>query len=356
VKVTIPPTRRFQMKKWQPVVFLLVPLAIAAILLTGTSLRAADKPIELRLAHMFPVGAPSAQYIDAWTKKVTADSNGRLTIRIFPVNTLIPAPELYDGVAKGTADLAYGFRYLPKNYTLGVTFPFILGAPDVVTAGRVYDDVWKKFPKMMAEDWKEVKILWLSPTMVQYISTKKPVRSLEDMKGLQIRVPSKEMGDLMKDLGAAPAFMSTADFVIGMDKGTVDGGTIQPLAVEENKLGGKIKYILELSLGAVTPIMLIMNKDSFSHLPPDLQAVLDKNCESGKDGSIKLWADAYDHALKYFKAEGVEVVRLSPQERARWMPIINRARDRVGAELDGKGYPGTEIVKYMREQIEHYTR
>ena len=199
---------------------------------------------------MFPVGVtigPVHRRLDKEDRPPTVTGGSRF--RIFPVNTLIPAPELYDAAANGTADIAYGFRYLPKNYTLGVTFPFILGAPDVVTAGRVYDDVWKKFPKIMAEDWKDVKVLWLSPSMVQYISTRKPVRSLEDMKGLQIRVPSKEMGDLMKDLGASPAFMSTADFVIGMDKGTVDGGTIQPGAVQDNKLGGKIKYVLELSLG-----------------------------------------------------------------------------------------------------------
>jgi TRAP-type transport system periplasmic protein len=329
-------------------------LFIATFILATSFVYAADKPIEFRLAHMFPVAAPTAQYIEAWTKKVTADSNGRITFRIFPVNTLIPAPELYDGVAKGTADLAYGFRYVPKNYTLGVTFPFILGAPDVVTAGKVYDDVWKKYPKQMGEDWKEAKILWLSPSMVQYISTRKPVRKLEDLKGFQIRVPSKEMGDLMKDLGASPAYMSTADFVIGLDKNTVDGGTIQPLAVEENKLGGKIKYVLELSLGAVTPVFLIMNKDAYNHLPPDLQAVIDKNCQSGKDGSTKLWVDAYDMALKYFKSEGVELVHLSAQEKARWMPIIDKARERVGADLDAKGLPGTEIVKYMKERIEFY--
>jgi TRAP-type C4-dicarboxylate transport system substrate-binding protein len=345
-------------KQWCCAGVIVAVLLAAALLFVGPcgQAGAAEKPIELRLAHMFPVAAPTAQYIDAWTKKVTADSNGRLTFRIFPVNTLIPAPELYDGVAKGTADLAYGFRYVPKNYTLGVTFPFILGAPDVVTAGKVYDDVLKKYGKYMAEDWKDAKVLWLSPSMVQYISTRKPVRKLEDMKGLQIRVPSKEMGDLMKDLGASPAYMSTADFVIGLDKGTIDGGTIQPLAVEENKLGGKIKYILELSLGAVTPVFLIMNKDAYSHLPPDLQSVIDKNCQAGKDGSTKLWVDAYEMTLKYFKAEGVELVRLSPQEKARWMPIVEKARERVGADLDAKGLPGTEIVKYMRERIEYYGR
>jgi TRAP-type C4-dicarboxylate transport system substrate-binding protein len=336
--------------------FIFIFLAIGLIAIFPLKAFSQGKPIELRLAHMFPVSSPSHQHIESWAKKIATDSNGRLTIRIFPVNTLITAPEIYDGVATGAADIGFSFRYKPEGYTIGVTFPFILGAPNTYTAGRVYDDVWKKFPKQMAEEWKEVKILWLAPSMFQSINTRKPVRRLEDMKGLQIRVPSKEMGDLMKDLGATPVYMSTADFVIGLEKGTVDGGVIQPGAVEDNKLGGKIKSVLELSLGVPMPVMAIMNKDSFNKLPADLQSIIDKSCEFGKEGTAKFWSDAYENALKYFKAEGVEVVRLSPEERARWAPIIERAHERVGADLDAKGSPGTEIVRFIRERIEYYAR
>jgi TRAP-type C4-dicarboxylate transport system substrate-binding protein len=314
------------------------------------------KPIELRLAHMFPIGSPSHQHSDAWAKKIAADSKGGLTIRIFPVNTLIPATEIYNGVAKGTADLGFAFRYKPEGYGIGVTFPFLLGAPDTFSAGRVYDDIWKKFPKVMAEEWKDVKILWLAPSMFQAISTKKPVRTLEDMKGLQIRVPSRELGDLMKDLGATPVFMSTADFVIAIEKGTVDGAVIQPGAIADNKLGGKIKFVLELSLGVPMPVMAIMNKDSYSHLPDDLKNVIDNSCEWGKEGTAKFWAAAYEDNIKYFKTEGIELVQLTREERARWTPIVERNRDKVGADLDTKGYPGTEIVKFIRERVEHYTR
>jgi TRAP-type C4-dicarboxylate transport system substrate-binding protein len=344
--------RRSKMKKSS----MLILLVVVLVAILPLNVFSQGKPIELRLAHMFPVASPSHQHIENWAKKIAADSNGQLTIRIFPVNTLLNAPEIYDGVANGAADIGFSFRYKPENYTLGVTFPFILGAPNTYVAGRVYDDVWKKFPKQMAEDWKEVKILWLAPSMFQAIQTKKAVRRLEDIKGMQIRVPSKELGDLMKDLGATPVFMSTADFVIGIEKGTVDGAVIQPGAVHDNKLGGKIKFILELSLGVPMPVMAIMNKDSFNKLPPDLQSIIDKSCEFGKEGTAKFWAEAYENALKYYKAEGVEVVRLSPEEKARWVPIIERARDRVGADLDAKGVPGTEIVRFIRERIEYYAR
>jgi len=331
-------------------------LVVSGMLLSGTTVQGADKPIEIRLAHMFPVGAPSHQLMEAWAKKIANDSNGRLTARIFPVNTLVPAPELYDAVANGTADMSFGFRYAPKGQPLGVTFPFILGAPDVITATKVYDDLWKKFPKVMADEWKDVKILWFTSSMFQALHTGKAVRSLDDMKGLQIRVPSQEMGMMMKDLGATPVFMSTADFIIGMEKKTVDGGTIQPLAVQDNKLGGKAKYMLDLSLGAPTPVFAIMNKDFYNKLPADLKAVIDKSCDWGKRGTIQTWVDAWEDVKKYYKTEGVEIVTLSPQERAKVLSIVEKTRDKVGQELDAKGIPGTEVVKYIRERVQYYAK
>jgi TRAP-type C4-dicarboxylate transport system substrate-binding protein len=336
--------------------FLVLLVLVAAMLFSGLPAQAAEKPIELRLAHMFPIGSPSHQHMEAWAKKIAADSNGRLTARIYPVNTLVPAPELIDAVASGTADMSFGFRYTPKGQPLGVTFPFILGAPDVVTATKVYDDLWKKFPKVMADEWKDVKILWLTSSMFQGLHTIKAVRSLADMKGLQIRVPSQEMAGLMKDLGATPVFMSTADFAIGIEKKTVDGGTIQPEAVQDNKLGGKLKYMLDLSLGAPTPVFAVMNKDFYNKLPADLKQVVDRSCDFGKKGAIQMWVDAWDKVQKYYKAEGVEIITLPPQERDRVVSIVEKARDRVGTELDAKGLPGTEVVKYIREQVKFYTK
>lgn len=342
------------MKKSKMYIFIL--LAIVGLAISPLNAFSQGKPIELRLAHMFPVGSPSDQHIKDWAKKIATDSNGRLTIRIFPSNTLIGATEMYDGVVKGATDIGFAWRYKPEGYAIGVLFPFLITAPDTVSAGHVYDDIWKEFPKVMADEWNDVKILYLVPTMPVYLFARKPLRKIDDIKGLQIRVPSKELADVMKDLGAGPTFMSTADFITGLDKGTVDGACALFGLIPDYKIGGKIKYVLMHSLGISTPLFLVINKDSYNGLPTDLKGVLDKSCEWGKNDAIKYWSNDYENAKKYCKAEGVEMISLSPEDRTKWNTVVDRTRDKVAADLDAKGYPGKEILRFIRGRIEHYTR
>jgi TRAP-type C4-dicarboxylate transport system substrate-binding protein len=342
------------MKNSKGIIFILLAFVLVAFLPVNAFPQ--GKPIELRLAHMFPVGATSHKHIEQWANKIATDSNGRLTIRIFPVGTLIAPLEMYPSVAKGVADLGFAFRYKPEGYGIGVTFPFIMGAPDTVTATRIYDDLWKKFTKQMGEEWKEVKILYLTASMPQYLIARKTLRRLEDIKGLQMRVPSREMGDVMKDLGATPVYMSTPDFMIGIEKGTVDGACLIFEAIPDNKLGGKIKYVITQSIGVPTPVGVFMNKDSFNSLPADLQKVIEKSCEWGKEDMIRYWSAGYENAKKYCQTEGIELISLSPEERTKFNTVIEHNRDKVGADLDSKGYPGTEIVKFIRERSEYYAR
>jgi TRAP-type C4-dicarboxylate transport system substrate-binding protein len=150
--------------------------------------------------------------------------------------------------------------------------------------------------------------------------------------------------------------MSTPDFMIGIEKGTVDGACLIFEAIPDNKLGGKIKYAITYSMGVPTPVGVFMNKDSFNSLPADLQKVIENSCEWGKEDMIRYWSAGYENAKKYCQAEGIELISLTQEERAKFNTIIERNRDKVGADLDSKGHPGTEIVKFIRERAEQYSR
>jgi TRAP-type transport system periplasmic protein len=317
---------------------------------------APGKSIELRLAHMMPVASPSHQHIEAWAKKIATDSKGRLTIRIFASNTLLPGPELYDGVVKGAADIGFSWRYKPEGYGIGVTFPFIVGAPDIATASRVYDDLWQKFPKAMGEEWKGVKVLYRVPSVPNHVASRKTLRKVEDLKGQQMRVPSREAAAFLKDLGASPVFMSTADMVIGVEKGTVDGSFLLSSTIVDYKMGGKIKYIIMDPIGFAGPVFLGVNWDAYNKLPADLKAVLDNSSEWAKNDALNYWTATLEDAKKYFKTDGVEMIYLSGAEKEKLTAAYNGTCDKIGAELDGKGLPGTEVVRFIRERVKHYAR
>ena len=334
----------------------LIIIGLAAHLNPSNFVIAKQKPIELRLAHMFPARSAPGRHIACWADKIAEDSNGRLKIRIFPSNILVSGPDMYDGVVEGAADIGFAFRYKPEGYRVGIMFNYFLGAPDTVIASKVYDDIWKQFPDLMAEEWKDVTIIYASPSMPQYLETKKPIYKLEDLKGKQIRVPSKELGNLMKQMGATPTYMSSADYILSLDKGTVDGGTGIFITLVDHKMAGKIKYNVMLSLGVPTPIMLIMNKDSFNKLPDDLQNIIVKSNDWAKNDSIRYWGESFDNSVKYCNDNGIELVYLSPDEKAKWIAIIDRAREKVADDLEKKGYPGKEILRFINDRIRYYTQ
>ena len=320
--------------------------------------KSAAKTKELRLAHMFPVGSPSDLYIKHWADKIAKNSNGRLKIRIFPSNTLIAAPDMYFAIMNGVADIGFAWRYKPEEYTLGVHFPFLLAiAGDTVTAGRVYDDVWKQFPKVMAKEWKDVHILWLAPTMPVYLSTsKKPINTIEDIKGLQLRVPAPSLAALMKKLGASPAFISAADYIMSLEKGTVDGSCGLFSMIADYKLGGKIHNVLLQSLSVATPIMVIMNKKSYGDLPDDLKKVINDSTEEAKKDAIQDWIKQYDSTTAYCKANDIKLIPPSPEDQKRWHQLLDQEYAAIAKDLDAKGYPGTDLIKFIKERVAYYSK
>ena len=304
-----------------------------------------------------PVGSPSAQHIERWAKRIASDSKGRLKVQIFPSNTLIPGPEIYDAVKTGTVDLGFSWRYKPAGFDIGVALPFLLGAPNTLIGSRVYDDIWRKFPKAMAEEWKGVKILYLVPSVPNYLASRKELRKVDDIKGQQIRVPSPEFASFIKELGGTPAFMSSGDFIIGLDKGVVDGAVLLSAMIADYKLGGKIKdVIMDPTFGLAGPVFLAMNEDSYNRLPADLKGVLDKSCEWAKEDALKYWTATMESAKNYCKTSGIQMIYLKGEEKQKLVTVYERTCDKIGKDLDAKGRPGTELVRFIRERVKQYTQ
>ena len=290
----------------------------------------AAEPIELSLASLYPPGAAPAQSLDRWAEKIATDSNGMLTVRHYAASTLVTAPDMRTGVEAGTADLGSSFIYKPEpGFEPSMVMSQLILGLNFANCLEIFDDIWNEFPDLWEGQWDKFKLIWITvidPNLVFTVDT--PVRTLEDIKGLQIRMPNAVAADMFKALGAAPVSMSTADWVVSLDKGTTDGAATSSGSILDHQVGEKVKYCTFYSTGpGVT--FLIMNKDKYNSLSPDLQKVIDDSMEWGKQDFIQSKMDAEKESYEYLAANGVELIDLSADEYAKWDAAVQPVFDGI---------------------------
>ncbi len=314
------------------------------------------QPIELSLSSTNPPTAPGVQHLAIWAEKVKEESKGLIDIRIYPGSTLSTAVNTRTAIREGVADIGHNCSTeLDESYVLGYWIPSMIQAKDAATAIKIYEEIWQKFPDEMASEWKDFKVLWLATCQPTCFGTgKKPVRKLEDFKGLQMRAPSVGESEKMKLFGATPVTMSPVDFKMGLEKNMVDGGCMMVSLVKDFQLGKMVKYYTSYTMGIGLPWFLIMNKDSWNNLHPEHQKVIESTLEWGKQGQDAAWIDAADEAIEYMKSNNIEFIDPSIEERARWDAAIQPMLDDIVVKLNAKGFPGEEILQFIKERNNYY--
>jgi TRAP-type C4-dicarboxylate transport system substrate-binding protein len=322
---------------------------------TETTAAPSGETIELSLASLYPATAPPAQSLQRWADKIAADSGGRLTIRHYSDSTLIAAPDMRTGVDAGTADLGSSFIYKPEpGFEPSMVMSQLILGLDYENCLKIFDDMWNEFPDLWNGQWEKFKVIWVTvidPNLL--VTTEKAVRTLDDIKGQQIRMPSKWAGEMLKNLGAAPVEMPTADWVVSLDKHTTDGAVTSVGSVLDHQVGEKLKYCTRYSTGpGVT--FLIMNKQKYESLPADLQKVIDDNMEFGLQDFVQAKKDSEIEAIAYMEQSGVEFIDLTPEEYAKWDAAVQPVFDQIAKELNDAGHPGTELVEFALERAKFY--
>jgi TRAP-type C4-dicarboxylate transport system substrate-binding protein len=304
----------------------------------------AQGKVELKLASFVPPKHSIwVNPLTPWTKDVAARSNGKMTVRMFPSMQLGgKPPELYRQMVQGIADIVFT---LP-GYTTG-DFPMLSLTELPGTADSAEDGtrkLWKHlklFDKELAA--AKVLMLWNSDT-AGLMSRAKPIRTIEDLKGMRIRTPSRAQSAQLTALGATPIDMPVTQIYNALERGVIDATMIPLSAMLDFKLLEVVKYLtVDAPLGR-SPFIVSMNRKRYEGLAPDLKKVIDDT--TGLDLSL-VGARSYDTKNKEALAAGKkqrEVISLAPAEGKRWLEIFKKLAKEQGAEADKKGLPGTTLV------------
>jgi TRAP-type transport system periplasmic protein len=180
------------------------------------------------------------------------------------------------------------------------------------------------------------------------IYTRRPVKSLADLRGMKIRAQGVVETDFTRAIGASPVTLSWEEVYPAMQQGTIDGYWVTHSATFNAKLHEVARHAYEVGLGGATWFIL-GNKRAIDGLPPDLRKIV---IDTGREASQRVWdrvdPDIKDYRVRLEKA-GMTFTPASPEDMK---VMLDRAQD-VWAEWTAKGGP---VAKEMVDKISAMTK
>jgi TRAP-type C4-dicarboxylate transport system substrate-binding protein len=288
---------------------------------------ASAQQIKLTLADQnSPTAWGPSNALQPWVKQVEQATNGRVKIEVYPSQTLVKGGEMWKAVRGGIVDMGWCFHgYWPEMTPLAdaISLP---GLP-MTTAEKSSEVLWKlyeKYPSIQKEFAEAPPLALWTTTPYFLLTSKKQVKTLEDLKGMKIRAAGGPPTEQMKALGAVPTLIPMPDNYQALDKGVIDGMGAVWEAMQGFRLYEVAKYYTMVPLASAY-FSLCTNKAKWESLPKDVRDAI--MSVSGLQGS-KFWGknffDTAEQAvIDKAKAGNFEMNRYTPpaEELARWNKI-----------------------------------
>jgi len=331
-----------------------ISMICAAALLLMVGCQKQEKTVELTYSIFFPPTHSQCKAGISWAEEIEKRTGGKIKITPYPGGTLTAANQCYDGVVKGISDIGMSCF----AYTRG-RFPIMAAVdlPHGYINGRVATRVANEFARTMApQELADVKVLYIHAHGPGLLSTKKPVRTLEDMRGLKIRSTGLS-ANIVEALGGAPVAMPQGDTYEALQKGVVEG-TFSPIETLKGwRQAEVIDYTTQCTgIGYTTAMFVVMNLDKWKSLPKELQKIVEEVSGEWVDVHGEAWDKSDDEGREYTLGQGNEIIELSEEENKRWVAAVQPIIDDYITTTGEKGLPAEKAVKVIKELIGTYSK
>ena len=328
--------------------------ASLVIFAAGTPLAAAQE-VTLTLHHFLsPQSNTHQAFLVPWAHRVEEQSGGRIAIEIYPSMTLGgKPPQLFDQARTGIADIVWTLPgYTPGRFPIVEVFelPFVAGSAQA-TSQAVMDF----HDHHLLEEFAGVKTLILHAHAPGVIHTRgTPVTSIEDLVGLKLRAPTRQINAALRALGAVPVGMPVPQVPEAVSRGVVEGALVPYEVTPALRLQELTHHHTESGLYTAV-FLLAMNQDVYDGLPRDLREVIDAN--SGVEAAR--WAgavwDAKETEVRAMVADGGgNIIVLDDAELARWRQATQPVTDAWIAATDAAGLDGQALLDEAIALVDHY--
>ncbi len=314
----------------------LLTLAGAAALAAAAPLRHAGAQAKtvLKASDVHPEGYPTVQAVENMGKKLEEATQGRLSIQMYASMQLGGEKEAIEQAQIGALQLArVSVGALgPVIDDLNVfNLPFLFRNTEHMQKvidgpiGQALLDKVTNNPQV-----KLVGLCWMDAGARNVYDSKKPIRTIADLKGQKVRVMGNPMFvDMMNALGGNGVAMGYDQVFSALQTGVVDGAENNPPSFFFDNHYQVAKYY-SLTEHLIVPEMLVFSRIGWDKLSPEDQGLIKKFGREAQLDERQLWNKVEADAMQKMKTAGIEIIPIA--DKKPFQDAVKPVWDKYGAK------------------------
>ena len=284
-------------------------------------------------SDVHPADYPTTAAVIHMGEKLSAQTDGRLSIRMFPSGQMGDESTTLEKTRAGAIDILRVSMspvggILPQVSVFNMPFVF----RDMDHQHKVLDgDVGTKLAQEISDSNLGLVFLGWMDAGSRSLITKKPVTTLDDLKGVKIRLQNNPIGlDTFKALGANPIVLPVGDVFASLQTGVIDvAENNEPTFDTENYVVAGTKYF-DLTEHFMIPEVLAFSKRKWSKLSPEDQTLIMKLAKEAQAEERVLWADYVEKSKQRLQSQGVKFL---PVDKKPFIEATAPVREKYGKQF-----------------------
>ncbi|WP_103333215.1 TRAP transporter substrate-binding protein [Pseudotabrizicola formosa] len=280
---------------------------LASVAFAGAAF--AECELTLKSSDTHPDGYPTVAAVNHMGELLKERSGGRICVEVFHSAQLGEEKDTIEQTKFGVIDfnrVSMGpFNNIIEE-TKVVSLPFIFRGTDHmhrVMDGPIGDEILAAF-----EPHGFVGLAYFDGGSRSFYNKSKPITSVDDLKGMKIRVMQSDVFvDMMTALGANATPMPYGEVYSGIQTGVIDGAENNWPSFESSGHYEVAGYYT-LNEHLIVPEVLVMSKVSYDKLSPEDQALVKQAAKDSIAVNRELWAAREKESEEKVRAAGVEVI------------------------------------------------
>ena len=309
--------------------------------------------VTLRLSHQWPAASGEdgdfrSLVAQKFADGISEETDGSVTVQIFPNSSLAEATEQYDVMQQGAIDMSV----FPLDYASGRVPEFSITLMPALVRNHAQAQAWQDAPigeritEIMNESGsKPVVWIWNAGA----IGAKgEPIQSPDDVRsGMTMRAAGAYVERMLKDAGAGITSLPSSEIYTAMQTGVLDAAVTSTGSFASYNLFEQVDSFTSPSENTFWFMFepLIISNESYDKLCPDQQDAVMKVGEDLQEFAYTASEEDDARVEKVFADAGVEVVQMDEQAFSQWEDLAQKQWDAFAKDVD----TGQELLDLAKD-------